>query len=225
MGFGLNLTSGGGTSCRSSNSTRAPGVVFRVDRERTPASEAGRHHRQFRGCLRFRRMAKPAGLAFSRPGARFRHGADWRTLPPEPSKNHRQGVRLRLMLSSTAAGGTERLREVTRRQRASCAASRLSTINGSPDASRTREDDRREARRREAVVSGGGGQKVHQLRADFHGREMGEDPGRIREAPGGRHPARGGAVPRIVRAKAVRRRLPPATQPPRRHRRPTDDWG
>ena len=34
-------------------------------------------------------------------------------LPQRPSKDHRQGVRLRLMLSTKAAGGTERVREVT----------------------------------------------------------------------------------------------------------------
>ena len=34
-------------------------------------------------------------------------------LPQQPSKDHRQGVRLRVMLSTKAAGGTERLREVT----------------------------------------------------------------------------------------------------------------
>jgi hypothetical protein len=33
-------------------------------------------------------------------------------LPPQPSKNHRQAVRLRLLLSAKAAGGTERLREI-----------------------------------------------------------------------------------------------------------------
>ena len=33
-------------------------------------------------------------------------------LPPQPSENHRQAVRLRLWLSAKAAGGTERLREI-----------------------------------------------------------------------------------------------------------------
>ena len=33
-------------------------------------------------------------------------------LPPQPSQNHRQAVRLRLLLSAKAAGGTERLREL-----------------------------------------------------------------------------------------------------------------
>ncbi len=33
-------------------------------------------------------------------------------LSPQPSKNHRQGVRLRLLLGSKAAGGKERLREL-----------------------------------------------------------------------------------------------------------------
>ena len=34
-------------------------------------------------------------------------------LPQQPSKDHSQGVRLRLMLSTKAAGSMERLREVT----------------------------------------------------------------------------------------------------------------
>ena len=34
-------------------------------------------------------------------------------LPQRPSKDHRQGVRLRLMLSPKAAGSTERVREIT----------------------------------------------------------------------------------------------------------------
>ena len=37
---------------------------------------------------------------------------DTKDLPPQPSQNHRQAVRLRLMLSPKAAGGTERLREL-----------------------------------------------------------------------------------------------------------------
>ena len=81
-------------------------------------------------------------------------------LPPQPSKNHKQGVRLRFLLSSKAAGGKERLREL--------ATTAKTALDGLSSASRAWEAGR-EANPGKVVVarlagvrpvlSGGGGQK------------------------------------------------------------------
>ena len=88
---------------------------------------------------RFRHCGIRLGLVSIWPSARLRHGADRRErLPPQPTENHRQCVRLRLLLPAKSAGGTERLRELAVTASPRSRASGALRPMGSPGASTTR---------------------------------------------------------------------------------------
>lgn len=109
--FGLNLNSGGDFLAIVKIDARS-GRIFRVDRnedgEATPTDITD----VFEGV--FDLAHAEAGWALFVAGAApdFAMAPIGEPLPPQPSQNHRQGVRLRLLLAPKAAGKMERLREV-----------------------------------------------------------------------------------------------------------------
>jgi hypothetical protein len=112
MGFGLNLGSTGDFLRAVKFDARA-GRFFRIDRrEDTGEQEAVDITDAFEGV--FDLAHAEAGWAHFQPGLApdFAMAPVGDSMPAQPSKNHRPAVRLRLMLSSKCAGGTDRLREI-----------------------------------------------------------------------------------------------------------------
>ena len=112
MGFGLNLTTGVDFLPIAKIDART-GQIFRVDRSDDGEQEAIDITDRFEAAFDFGHGE--VGWAYFQEGQppEFVMVPIGKPLPKQPSKNHRQGVRLRVMLSMKAASGTERLREVT----------------------------------------------------------------------------------------------------------------
>jgi|SRR5829696_7169164 len=112
MPFGLNIS--GGDFLPIIKFDARAGRFFRVDRN----DEGEREPIDITDGLEFLPDFEHAekGWAYFQPGQApsfVMVPVDTKDLPDRPSPNHRQAVRLRLLLSAKAAGGTERLREFT----------------------------------------------------------------------------------------------------------------
>jgi hypothetical protein len=112
MGFGLNLNITGDFLPIVKIDART-GRIVRVDRDEGGEQRLVDMTDVFEGV--FDLAHAEAGWAYFEDGQApdFLMEPIGKPLPQRPSKDHRQGVRLRLILSTKAAGGTERVREVT----------------------------------------------------------------------------------------------------------------
>src|SRR4051812_1030930 len=110
LGFGLNLSSGSDFLPIVKFDARL-GKAFRVDRDDNGERQQVDITEAFEAAVDFAHAEAGWALFQSGQAPDFEMGPIG-ALPPRPSQNHRQGVRLRIMLASKAADGHERLREV-----------------------------------------------------------------------------------------------------------------
>ena len=132
MGFGLNLNAGGDYLPVLKYDARA-GRLFRMDRDEvTGEQDPVDITEAFEAAVDF--AHGEAGWCWFQAGQApdFVMVPIGEALPPQPTKNHKQGVRLRLLLSSKAAGGKERLRELATTARSALAG--LSALHDSWEA-------------------------------------------------------------------------------------------
>src|SRR5215207_8653470 len=121
MGFGLNLNAGGDYLPVLKYDARA-GRLFRMDRDEVTGEQNPVDITEaFEAAVDF--AHGEAGWCWFQAGQApdFVMVPIGEALPPQPTKNHKQGVRLRLLLSSKAAGGKERLRELATTARSALA--------------------------------------------------------------------------------------------------------
>src|SRR5215204_7061229 len=147
MGFGLNLNAGGDYLPVLKYDARA-GRLFRMDRDEvTGEQDPVDITEAFEAAVDF--AHGEAGWCWFQAGQApdFVMVPIGEALPPQPTKNHKQGVRLRLLLSSKAAGGKERLRELATTARSALAG--LSALHDSWEAGHVVEAP--EARHVEAI--------------------------------------------------------------------------
>ncbi|MCC2651645.1 MAG: hypothetical protein K0Q60_1808 [Microvirga sp.] len=229
MGFGLNLNAGGDFLPIIKYDARA-GRFFRVDRN----DEGEREPIDITDGLEFLPDFEHAekGWAYFQPGQApdfLMVSVESKDLPPQPSKNHRKAVRLRLMLSPKTAGGAERLREIT--TTANAALHGFETLYEEWLANRDRNPDKVVMARLTGVkpVTSGGRQKSTNYEPQFTIVNWVKAPEEFETPPERSAPTpNGSASPDDYRAAKSGSANPPAVpakSPPPRPADEDTDWG
>src|SRR5215207_5188030 len=138
MGFGLNLNAGGDYLPVLKYDARA-GRLFRMDRDEvTGEQDPVDITEAFEAAVDF--AHGEAGWCWFQAGQApdFVMVPIGEALPPQPTKNHKQGVRLRLLLSSKAAAARSGCANWRRPPAAPSPAFRRFTTAGRPDTRQTR---------------------------------------------------------------------------------------